>query len=487
MSAQTNIIDPLEALASADGFLKSGQKDLAVSGFLALLAQNPDYRAQIKSRLNTLYKDGALTTCTRLSEGLLKCFPDCPEAMTDHVMVLTKAGKFKAALELIETVNQRVPGNAFVMGIYANLLRKLGRYTEAIDWSDKALALDPTSKVALNTRGVARLETAQYRLALDDFNLLLTLSPGDPRYLWNLGTTLLHIRPTLKAWQHFESRYDIPASHYNRLPSHSLPLLRYESPKGKRLLVTWEARLGDALQMLRFVPQLQSVASSVTVQLPDTLQRLVSRSHPNLLWVGVDQSVEADFRVPFQSLPLATRSTSARQVSLSKPLFTVSEKKMQRWVDLIKPDKKPLVAFSWRGRPDPPHRTVPIEAFAPLLALSNFHFVSMQLHPTLEERRFLSQFKNVTVLNVSKTSLDDIAALMQLADNVVTIDSALVHLAGSLLRPTSVLLKFGADWRWQGRQTAWYPSVKMFKQLSLGEWHVPMDELVESFTKTPNP
>lgn len=486
MSAKTDIRDTHRRFSAAEDLLNSGQKDVDVAYYASILDQSPDRRPEVKARLSQLYKAGELSTCIGLSEALLERFPNCPETLTDHAMILTKAGRFTVALGLIEMVNKNVPGNPLVMGIYGNLLRKLGRYEEAIHWSNKTIDLDPASQIALNTRGVARMETAQYKLALEDFNLLLTLSPGDPRYCWNLGTTLLHLRPSLKAWKCFESRYDIPSSHYKRLPDYSIPLLRDEDPNGKSLLVTWEARLGDALQMLRFIPQLQSAASSVTVQLPDTLQRLVSRSHPNLSWVGVDQSVKADFRVPFQSLPLATRSISTRQVSLSKPLFTVSREKMRRWADLIKPDQRPMVAFSWRGRPDPPHRSVPIEAFEPLLALSNFHFVSMQLDPTIEERKSLSRFKNVTILNVSKTNLDDIAALMQLVDNVVTIDSALVHLAGSLLRPTNVLLKFGADWRWQGRQTAWYPTAKMFKQRTLGEWTFPMGELAKSLSKTSN-
>jgi ADP-heptose:LPS heptosyltransferase len=138
------------------------------------------------------------------------------------------------------------------------------------------------------------------------------------------------------------------------------------------------------------------------------------------------------------------------------------------------------VGIAWQGNPKHAQdhwRSAPLAQFAPLAAVPGVELVSLQQGPGAEQAR--ASGSRFAVRQVAEGDLDgpdaaflDTAALMTCLDLVVTVDTALAHLAGALDVPVWVALSALPDWRWlrEGERTAWYANMRLFRQRKLGQW-----------------
>ena len=219
---------------------------------------------------------------------------------------------------------------------------------------------------------------------------------------------------------------------------------------GRRVLVRCYHGYGDTVQFARFLPHLRARAAHVTVEMQPRLVPLFA-GHP-----GIDRLVPFDVARPLppqdcdieiMELPFALRVLPAAAPPL--PLAV-------RAADL----PPGAVGLCWQGGDWDPSRSIPERLMAPLCRAPAFSLVAA---PTA-----------LPVLNPEGCPMDmqRTAALVAGAALVVTVDTLIAHLAGTLGRPTWLLLKDGADWRWpgEGERTPWYPSVRIFRQHRPGDW-----------------
>jgi hypothetical protein len=137
------------------------------------------------------------------------------------------------------------------------------------------------------------------------------------------------------------------------------------------------------------------------------------------------------------------------------------------------------VGIAWQGSPQHPldrHRSVPLSHFEPLARVPGVRLISLQQGPGTEQLTSLAG--RFPVLNLGglldRTSgpFMDMAAVLHNLDLVVTVDTALAHLAGGLGLPGWVALHYTPDWRWLlGREDSpWYPTLRLFRQTRQGDW-----------------
>jgi hypothetical protein len=253
---------------------------------------------------------------------------------------------------------------------------------------------------------------------------------------------------------------------FARRPEH----LRWDGtpPAGRTVLVRCEHGLGDTLQFMRFLPQLGARHIHFMVQPP--LVPLL-RGAPGLgevrnYWTD-DPLPPHDVDMEVMELAYALRATVA---TLPRPYAHLAGQLPPCDGLLPADDGRLRVGLLWASSEWDLTRSVPLQALTPLFALPRVRFFSLQQGPAADDP--LLQGLDVAILSPRTRELPLAAAAMAQLDLVICIDAMPAHLAATLGRPTWVLLKHDADWRWMDRRvdSPWYPTVHLFRQPRPGDW-----------------
>ncbi|MCW5759314.1 MAG: hypothetical protein KIS90_06065 [Phenylobacterium sp.] len=250
---------------------------------------------------------------------------------------------------------------------------------------------------------------------------------------------------------------------------------------GRRVLLLGEQGIGDQVMFAGMIPDLQAVAASVTCVCEPRLVRLFRAAFPGASFAG---PAEAQVRrsgidrvVAMGSLGSAFRRTRADFPG--RPYLTPSDAARARWAERLGPRTTRLrVGVSWRGglpntRRD--QRSLALEQLAPVLGLPDCEVVSLQYGDAAAEIAAANASLSRPIRAFAATDLndfDDLAGLVSNLDLVVSVQTALVHLAGGLGRPCLTLVPFNAEWRYMaaGETMPWYGSVRLLRQAGPGAW-----------------
>jgi len=235
---------------------------------------------------------------------------------------------------------------------------------------------------------------------------------------------------------------------------------------GRRVLVRCYHGLGDTLQFCRYLPPLRAHVAGLTLEAQPELVPLL-RTLP-----GPDRVV------PFRpDAPAPAADCDVEIMELAHALRLAPNGAPYLFAGpLPRPAVGLLVGLCWRAGGWDPGRSVPLAALAPLGQVPGVRLISLQRGPGLEELAAGAP----PLLDTGDRSADvtAVARLMASLDLVITVDTMVAHLAGALGRPTWLLLRAEADWRWMlGRGTLWYDSVRLYRQPSPGHWAAPLAEL----------
>jgi hypothetical protein len=243
--------------------------------------------------------------------------------------------------------------------------------------------------------------------------------------------------------------------------------------KGRTVFVYIEQGLGDTIQFYRFVGALLARGAHVILAVQDALLRLLENASPGVELVGARVVPPAfDYHIPLMSLPLALGLTP-RTIPAAVPYLKAEPERVARWRSQIG-EKGYKIGISWQGaRGGVTSRAVPLRCFAPLAAIPGVRLISLQKGFGTEQLVTLPMVESLGQdFDSGPDAFLDSAAVMQNLDLVITLDSALAHLAGAMGRPIWVALKQVPDWRWfLGRgDSPWYPGMRLFRQKTDGDW-----------------
>jgi hypothetical protein len=244
---------------------------------------------------------------------------------------------------------------------------------------------------------------------------------------------------------------------------------------GKRILLHAEQGYGDTLQMCRYAPMVSQLGAQVILSVPAPLKELVQSIGRNIQVVQFNQPIDAfDFQTPLLSLPLAFHTT-LQTIPAAVPYLSADPAKAAYWKDRLRTteDGRLKVGIACSGNPihkNDRRRSMPLDRFAPLLDYADFFIIQTDL-PDID-RRFLNQMPGLAYLGAEFADFSDTAAAVANLDLVISVDTSLVHLAGSMAKPVWVLLSVDSDWRWllDREDSPWYPTASLFRQTTLGDW-----------------
>lgn len=356
-----------------------------------------------------------------------------------------------------------------------NRLRSENLPDQALKCYMLAMYQDPDSAAAFNNYGNVMRECGQPQRGIPFLEHAAILDPNNVTARFNLAVSHLIMGDYTRGWPAYEARWQY--EHLaGSLPQHTQPRWTGQELKDKTILIIGEQGHGDNIQFCRFLFNLHAAGAKILFQVTDGMIPLLANASI-INWIGGynDTPPEFDYWVPIMSIPGVlgiTVDNLPRQISY----INARETDVKAWLQRMGPKTRMRVGFSWSGRRDAwlnKHKGVPFETMLELIKNNpEYEWINLQVDATDEESQALAD-AGVTMYPGTIASFADTAALMMCLDVVISVDTAVTHLAGALGRPTWLMLQwFATDWRWMldRDSSPWYPTTRIFRQPSMGDW-----------------
>ena len=421
-----------------------------------------------------MHQRGESDAALAIYREILSERPD--DAVAQHFVgvIHYQRGDIAGALPMLERSAARQPNEPEFRNNFGLALLAADREADAIAEFRAALALSPRHAVAWNNLGLALQAQNDLRGAIDAFRRAVALDAGFVRARWNLALCLLLDRQFAEGWREYEARLEIPELGGGRR-SFSGPVWKGEDISGRTLLLTVEQGLGDSVQFARYASPIAARGARCVIRCPGTLAPLLETIAGVAAVSPEEQAAPRhDVHLPLLSAP-GILGTTPETIPAEVPYIRVSEARRrdaQATLERIRAPRR--IGLCWAGSPlnaNDRNRSLPLSALAPLLALPDIVWFSLQAGAAAAQLRTTSAAAGVMPLP-SETQLIDTVALIAELDLTLTVDTAIAHLAGALGKPAWVLLPFAPDWRWQldREDSPWYPTLRLFRQPRPHDW-----------------
>jgi tetratricopeptide (TPR) repeat protein len=362
-------------------------------------------------------------------------------------------------------------------------LAEQGRHAEAIRHFREAVAEIPSQAASWANLGMLLKIEGAFDRSLEAYDRAVQETPHDAQIRVNRAVALLQAGRWDEAWPEYEWRLRLKGAMSLpldlMLPSVAPPF----SLVDRTVLLTHEEGFGDTLQFMRYVPLLAELGARVVAWVPAPLVRL-ARTVPGIAEVltGDIAPPPFDFHCPFVSLPRVF-GTTVRTVPRGNYL-AVPAASAAAWSERLPPDGL-LVGLVWAGQARPwlpgfstvdRRRSAGLAAFAPLATVPGVRFVSLQMGPARAQLQEAPDAMAICDPMDGVQDFADTAAIVARLDLVISVDTAVVHLAGGMGKPVFMLDRYDNCWRWlSGRaDSPWYPSLTIFRQQTMGDWQPPV-------------
>jgi hypothetical protein len=243
---------------------------------------------------------------------------------------------------------------------------------------------------------------------------------------------------------------------------------------GRAILLHVEQGIGDALQFVRYAPLLAHRGARVIVLCQPPLKRLFMEMDEVSVVADGEPPPEFDLHLPLMSLPRLFGTTLAT-IPADTPYLRADPVDVRAWNGKLGDKNHFKIGLVWAGNRrhlNDRNRSCALETLAPLAAVSGIRLYSLQKGEAAVETRNAPATMRLVDLNDELVDFADTAAVITHLDLVITVDTAVAHLAGALARPAWLLLPFAPDWRWMlaREDSPWYPSLRLFRQNQTGDW-----------------
>jgi tetratricopeptide (TPR) repeat protein len=450
-------------LTRADGFASLGlvfhalrQFGRALRSYDEGLRLAPDDAELLNRRGVALLELGRAAEALQSFERALASQPNRFDALGNRGNALLKLNRVDEALAVYDVVLERAPGNAQLLTNRAVALRRLDRPEEAAASAGRALRSKPDFAQARFVESVARL-------TLGDF---------------------------AAGWRGYEARWGVGGLALRRRTFTAPLWLGKESLAGKTILLHAEQGFGDTIQCVRYVPLVAARGADVVLEVQRPLAPLLARMAGASAVVAHGEPLpDCDFHCPLLSLPLAC-GTELSTVPANVPYVAPVGGEIAAWHARL-PLQRPLIGLVWSGErshENDLNRSMRLTTLLPLLDLEDVAFVSLQHEVRSEDAPLLQSHPNLHQIGTEFRDFADTAAAIASLDAVISVDTAVAHLAGAMGKAVLLLLPYAADFRWlRGRaDSPWYPTARIYRQPRFGDWTTSCSRSDKTWRSQPN-
>jgi len=462
----------------------------------------PDRRADAMTDAEHLTEQGNVLAKLQRPLEALACYEQALLLQPDHLEALKNRGNVLRALNCREqalasyaVALQFKPDYTEAMNNSAVVLQELDRPEEALAYYERALQHQPVRASTLVNHGVTLQNLNRPDAALVSFDEALRLEPGLAEAHFGAALCRLLLGDFVGGWQAYEWRRKIPA-YASVVRDFTQPLWLGDAPvQGKTILLHAEQGLGDTLQFCRYAQAVAELGATVWLEVQEPLRALLMQllgiqgiqgieNPKGLKGVGIAgagiQGVLArgealphfDYHCPLPSLPLALR-TELATIPARVPYLEADARKIAAWSQRLAAYPRPWIGVVWSGNVahvNDRHRSIPLAQLNPVLREGG-SFISLQKEVPQPDQ---AAFASTHLIDIAAALHDftDTAAVLACLDHVITVDTAVAHLAGAMGRAATVMLPYRPDFRWLLERTdsPWYPSLQLVRQQRRGDW-----------------
>lgn len=473
-----------------------------------------------------LKQDGRYENAISVYQRVLSIEPGHRQAIINLGSLYIETGQYRQAIEFLSRAMDYRSDDHLILNNLGLAYHLTGRLDLAVDTFEAAIEAEPTYVKTYHNLGNVYLDLENMDATVIYYLKALDLTPEDAQAHHNMGNLYLkqldlinarrHFETSVKlrsdaaefwislsncallqgdlvaGWEHFHWRYKTKHSCVNTYPyQYGVPNWDGASFQGRRLLVHCEQGIGDTIQFSRFLPLIKAYGGQVTFQLQKQLFALYEN------FPGVDtlqvlpdhqpRSIEEDLYISLMDVPGRLNVTLDSIPSVIPYLFADLHKRLQ-WRQHIRANRL-KVGIVWSGNPihkKDKQRSCHLDHFLGLKEIKKIQIYSLQKVLTDAEQRMLSMTNGIIHLGDHISDFDDTAAAVANLDLIITVDTSVAHLAGAMGKPTWLLLPHLPDWRWMLHRTdsPWYPTMKLIRQSTPGNWNSIFDEIKRLLDKS---
>ena len=473
VSVQANPVNATAELNLGLAYKELQRFEQALSCFQQAIHLRPDYAQAFFNRALVLHATGHLDAALADFEKAIEIQPDYAQAWNNRGVVLQAQLRWdEAATSYVRAIAAQ-PDLGQAHYNLGNALRALGRFEEAITSYDAAIALEADAAHAFNNRGLALQELQRSAQAIASYDAAIAIQANYADAYWNKAIELLLCGDFAQGWKLYEWRWQRDAF-TSRKRDFAQPLWLGDAPLvGKAVLLHAEQGLGDSIQFCRYAREVQALGAHVLLEVPRPLMALFASLE------GVSQIIEKgaplpqfDYHCPLLSLPLAFQ-TQLENLPGRTPYLASTAPQRDRWQRRLGPRTQPRVGLVWSGNAldkNDLQRSMRLQDLLPYLS-TDFEFICLQKEMRPADQHLI-QTSQIRFFGAQIEDFSDTAALCDLVDLVISVDTSVAHLAGALGKPTWILLPYTPDWRWMLHRddSPWYPSVRLYRQTQERAW-----------------
>ena len=352
----------------------------------------------------------------------------------------------------------------------ASNLKQQKKFLEAVKIYKKLLFFKDKKFFTFCQIGRLFYELGKIRQAKYYFEKSNKLQANNNTNLWYLSLCNLTLKNFKDGFSLYENRWkngDGAIKKFQKIPE----LKSLNDLKNKKILIWGEQGLGDTIQFSRFVIDLLKYTKTLTLAVNKKLVKILSNLDVNIILVDELDVIESeyDFQLALCSLPKLLKTKSTKDINFYKLV-------LKNKIEILKNinNKKLNIGIACSGNKNylkDKYRSVSFKYFEPIIKNQNINFYKLSQGFNKNELDIIQNYNNV--FDCSDTSFFELSHLIKNLDLIISIDTSIIHLSGTLGINSILLLNYNSDWRWfdDNETTIWYPSVKIIKQKEFDEWN----------------
>ncbi len=417
--------------------------------------------------------------------------PKNPEAHLLLAIASQDAGDIPAAERAFCAAISLDPRNPAPFRLLGRLLESTNRRAQAIDCFQAQILLEPAAAEPHHRIAESRRALGQPLSALESYDQALRREPAHILAHGGRALALLALGRFSEGWTEYEWRWQAPNFPMKK-PHFTFPEWTGQPLEGKSLLVYAEQGIGDTLMLARFLPLLADRGAKIFLQIPAPLIELL-RTLKGIEKILPDtaSAPAADFHISTFSLPRLF-ATTLETIPANVPYLSADPEKIASFTAQFAPLPHPRIGLCWAGNPRffrDVRRSIPLSACSPLFEIPNISWISLVKEIPSADRAALQKTPQLLDLSRQFTDFSQTAAAISHLDLILTVDTAVAHLASAMAKPTWLLLPDVAEWRWLENRpdSPWYPTMRLFRQPKPHDWPALISTIAAELRHSPTP